>query len=152
MVNERGGDIVRLGTVAAQGASGITIYDDQDGTTALAVDYWVPINVPAVGDRVLYDVIDGQIVVLQNVSSPARIYTGISVINIVTSNTPVSATITFPAGWFTTVPRMYAGRNAGSSAATWGANFAGASTSGVTLWLNAGTVATYNIWWLAVQQ
>jgi hypothetical protein len=45
------------------------ITDDLDPTTEMPVDVWLPTGPPAVGDRVIYDVVAGQVVVTASVAA-----------------------------------------------------------------------------------
>lgn len=58
----------RMGTVTALTGNGV-IADDLDGSTGLAVDYWATSGPGVVGDRVLYDIVAGQLIVFANLTS-----------------------------------------------------------------------------------
>lgn len=79
--------------------------DDLDLTTELPVDVWVPPVVPAVADRVLYEIVHGQVVVLHDITSPTRIW-GTTLSMGGTANTADSQAISFPAGFFPAAPRV----------------------------------------------
>jgi microcystin-dependent protein len=98
---------MRFGTITNATAP-YSVTDDLDSTTAMPVDVWMPAGPPTLNDRVLYDVADGQVVVLadvtgsqQGIPGEVRMYGG----------------ATAPAGWLlcdgssvlrATYPRLFA--------------------------------------------
>lgn len=144
---------LRLGTVTTVGATW-KIADDLDGATNLPVDVWTPANAPSVGDRVLYQVVQGMVVVLANISRPTRYATGSVAVTIATANVTASAPITFPAGLFTVAPIVVPQAVTGVTNVTstpMVVTATGASTSGATINVNRGNTTTTTVAWHAIQ-
>lgn len=124
-----------------------------DGSAiTMPVTCYAPPNVPAVDDRVLYQVVDGRVVVLANITTPFRIITGVESLVVVTGNVGITNTVSFPSGFFSIAPRIFLTRNAGIVNTTFQATASGSSTSGFNLNYSAATPGTHNVWWEAVQQ
>lgn len=146
---------LRLGTITAVGAfSAWRLVDDLDGATALPVNVWTLPNAPTVGDRVLFQVVQGMVVVLANLTSPYRTATGSVSVTIATANVAATAPITFPAGLFTAAPIVVPQIATGVTSVTatpiacWAT---GVSTAGATINVNRGNTTTTVVVWHAIQ-
>lgn len=99
---------MRFATVSSVVGAVYKIVDDLDASTLMPVDVWMPGGPPIAGDRVLYDVVDGQVVVLADVTGAQQGIPG--EIRMFGNSTP-------PPGWLmcdgtsqlrTTYPRLFA--------------------------------------------
>lgn len=146
---------LRMGTVTAVGAfSAWRLVDDLDGATALPINVWTLPNAPTVNDRVLYQVVQGQVVVLANLTSPYRTAAGVVAVTIATANVTATAGVTFPAGLFTSnpivVPQIATGVTSVSTTpvAVWAS---AVSTSGATINVNRANTTTTSVVWHAIE-
>lgn len=143
---------LRFATVTAITGLGV-IADDLDTTAGMNVDVWVPAAAPAVNDRVLYQIVAGQVCVIANVTSPTRLWGVTLTMAVSVANTAVSQHVTFPTGFFPTAPRVLAELGTGTAnpsttnTETWTTNL---NNAGFDANFNRSSTTSCTVRWVAV--
>jgi hypothetical protein len=142
---------MQLGTITVTGSTW-TVTSDLDVTTPLIIDYWLPSNAPVTGDRVLFEMVGGQVAVISNVTRPLRVASGAVNVTPTTANVPKSAHVTFPAGLFTVAPSVTvtAATSVPGSTVT-GVSANNSATTGFDAFLTRTDTTTTTLYWNAIQ-